>query len=157
MALCVSVQRKKALNKKTFCRRIETTTKGFLYIRNRTLIQKGGKNKSGKSIGKKPANIDCNRNINWPMSIHCWCGLSKKVNMRQSSPLPKERPRKAGQAQGWLIERLKMENGLLWNFLSAVGRKWSQFWNTDCLNNAPTDIRFEKCAYSLACLPIPKT
>ena len=27
-------------------------------------IQKGGKNKSGKSIGKKPANMDCNRNIN---------------------------------------------------------------------------------------------
>lgn len=25
-------------------------------------------------------------------SIHCWCGLSKKTNLRQANPLPKGRP-----------------------------------------------------------------
>lgn len=56
-------------------------------------------------------------------SVHCWCGLSEKVAMRQIAPLPKGRPRKTAQSQEQLIKRLKMENELLRNFLSAVGRK----------------------------------
>jgi len=56
-------------------------------------------------------------------SIHCWCGLSEKTNIKQSSPLPKGRPRKDTENQEQLIRRLKMENKLLRNFLSAVGRK----------------------------------
>lgn len=56
-------------------------------------------------------------------SIHCWCGLSEKVNMRQASPLTKGRPRKSIENQEQCIKRLQMENELLRNFLSAVGRK----------------------------------
>lgn len=56
-------------------------------------------------------------------SIHCWCGLSEKVNMRQASPLPKGRPKMKTETQDQVIKRLKMENELLRNFLSAVGRK----------------------------------
>lgn len=56
-------------------------------------------------------------------SIHCWCGLSEKVNMRQAAPLPKGRPRKNPENQEQLIRRLQMENELLRNFISVVGRK----------------------------------
>ena len=56
-------------------------------------------------------------------SIHCWCGLSEKVNMRQATPLPKGRPKKETETQEQVIKRLKMENELLRNFLLAVGRK----------------------------------
>ena len=56
-------------------------------------------------------------------SIHCWCGLSAKVKMRQSSPLPKGRPRKNPEKQDQIIKRLQMENELLRNFLLAVGRR----------------------------------
>lgn len=56
-------------------------------------------------------------------SVHCWCGLSEKVNLRQAAPLPKGRPSKNPENQEQLIRRLQMENELLRNFLSAVGRK----------------------------------
>ena len=56
-------------------------------------------------------------------SIHCWCGLSEKVNMRQAAPLHKGRPKANPETQEQVIKRLKMENELLRNFLSAVGRK----------------------------------
>ena len=56
-------------------------------------------------------------------SIHCWCGRSEKVNMRQAAPLPKGRPRVKPETQEQIIKRLQMENELLRNFLSAVGRK----------------------------------
>ncbi|MEG0693940.1 MAG: hypothetical protein RSC64_03345 [Hydrogenoanaerobacterium sp.] len=56
-------------------------------------------------------------------SVHCWCGLSEKVNMRQATPLPKGRPSAKPETQEQVIRRLKMENELLRNFLLAVGRK----------------------------------
>ena len=56
-------------------------------------------------------------------SVHCWCGRSEQVNMRHATPLPKGRPRKNPSNQEQLIRRLQMENELLRNFLSAVGRK----------------------------------
>ena len=56
-------------------------------------------------------------------SIGCWCGLSDKVNMRQAAPMPKGRPRKCSETSVQIIKRLEMENELLRNFLSAVGRR----------------------------------
>ena len=56
-------------------------------------------------------------------SIHCWCGLSEKVNLRQTEPLPKGRPKIKPETQEQMIKRLQMENELLRNFLLAVGRK----------------------------------
>jgi transposase-like protein len=56
-------------------------------------------------------------------SIHCWCGLSEKVNRCHATPLHKGRPRKNPENQEQLIRRLQMENELLRNFLSLVGRK----------------------------------
>lgn len=56
-------------------------------------------------------------------SVHCWCGLSEKVSMRQAAPLPKGRPKVKSETNEQIIKRLKMENELLRNFLSAVGRK----------------------------------
>lgn len=56
-------------------------------------------------------------------SIHCWCGLSEKVNLKQAAPLRKGRPRKSLENPEQLIRRLQMENELLRNFLSVVGRR----------------------------------
>jgi len=58
-------------------------------------------------------------------SVHCWCGLSEKVNKRHAAPLPKGRPKVKPETDTneQIIKRLKMENELLRNFLSAVGRK----------------------------------
>ncbi|MDD4510775.1 MAG: hypothetical protein PHY23_07740 [Oscillospiraceae bacterium] len=56
-------------------------------------------------------------------SIHCWCGRSEKVNLRQATPLPKGRPKIKPDTQDQIINRLKMENELLRNFLSVVGRR----------------------------------
>lgn len=56
-------------------------------------------------------------------SVHCWCGKSEKVNMRQANPLTKGRQKTKPSTQEQIIKRLKMENELLRNFLSAVGRK----------------------------------
>ena len=55
----------------------------------------------------------------WP--VHCWCGLSEKVNQRQSVLLQRGRPRKNPKDPEQLIRRLQIENELLRNFLSAVG------------------------------------
>lgn len=56
-------------------------------------------------------------------SVASWCGLRKEVELRHVAPLPKGRPRKQEENQEQIIKRLKMENELLRNFLSAVGRK----------------------------------
>jgi transposase len=56
-------------------------------------------------------------------AIHSWCGLSKTVEMWHAAPLPKGRPRKQQESQEQIIKRLRIENELLRNFLSAVGRR----------------------------------
>lgn len=56
-------------------------------------------------------------------AIQSWCGLRKEVELRQAAPLPKGRPKVKPETQEQIIKRLRMENELLRNFLSAVGRK----------------------------------
>lgn len=56
-------------------------------------------------------------------SIQSWCGLRKEVELRHAAPLPKGRPRTTAETQEQVIKRLQMENELLRNFLSAVGRR----------------------------------
>ena len=56
-------------------------------------------------------------------AIQSWCGLRKEVELRHAAPLPKGRPHKQPENQEQIIKRLKMENELLRNFLSVVGRK----------------------------------
>jgi len=56
-------------------------------------------------------------------AIQSWCGLRKEVELRHAAPLPKGQPRKQLENQGQLIKRLQMENELLRNFLSTVGRR----------------------------------
>ncbi len=70
--------------------------------------------KSGASIRSLERKYGISR---W--SIHCWCGLSEKVNIRQVMPLPKGRPKANSETQEQVIKRLKMENELLRNFLST--------------------------------------
>lgn len=56
-------------------------------------------------------------------AIQSWCGLRPEVEQRRMAPLPKGRPVTKPETQEQEIKRLKMENELLRNFLSAVGRK----------------------------------
>lgn len=58
-------------------------------------------------------------------AISSWCGLRPEVELRHAAPLPKGRPRTNinTETQEQTIKRLQMENELLRNFLSAVGRK----------------------------------
>ena len=56
-------------------------------------------------------------------AIQSWCGLRKEVELRHAAPLPKGRPKMKPETQAQIIKRLTMENELLRNFLSAVGRK----------------------------------
>ena len=56
-------------------------------------------------------------------SIQSWCGLRPEVELRHAVPLPKGRPAVKEATPAQIIKRLKMENELLRNFLSAVGRK----------------------------------
>lgn len=56
-------------------------------------------------------------------AIQSWCGLRPEVELRHAAPLPKGRPKPKAETQEQVIKRLKMENELLRNFLSAVGRK----------------------------------
>lgn len=56
-------------------------------------------------------------------AIQSWCGLRKEVELRHAAPLPKGRPKTKHETQEQIIRRLQMENELLRNFLSAVGRK----------------------------------
>lgn len=56
-------------------------------------------------------------------AIQSWCGLRPEVELRHMAPLPKGRPVTKPETQEQVIKRLKMENELLRNFLSAVGRK----------------------------------
>lgn len=55
-------------------------------------------------------------------AIQSWCGLRKEVELRHAAPLPKGRPTSRPESQEQTIKRLRMENELLRNFLSAVGR-----------------------------------
>lgn len=56
-------------------------------------------------------------------AIQSWCGLRKEVELRHAAPLPKGRPQAKPKTHEQTIKRLEMENELLRNFLSAVGRK----------------------------------
>lgn len=56
-------------------------------------------------------------------AIQSWCGLRKEVEIRHVAPLPQGRPTTTPKTQEQTIKRLKMENELLRNFLSAAGRK----------------------------------
>lgn len=56
-------------------------------------------------------------------AIQSWCGLRPEVELRHAVPLPKGRPSAKQESQEQTIKRLQMENELLRNFLSAVGRK----------------------------------
>ncbi|MGX8700925.1 transposase [Caproiciproducens sp.] len=56
-------------------------------------------------------------------AIQSWCGLRKEVELRHAAPSPKGRPRQQQESQEQIIKRLRMENELLRNFLSVVGRK----------------------------------
>jgi transposase len=56
-------------------------------------------------------------------SVQSWCGLRPEVEFRQAAPLPKGHKRSTPERQEQLIHRLQMENELLRNFLSAVGRR----------------------------------
>lgn len=56
-------------------------------------------------------------------TVQSWCGLRPEVELRHAAPRPKGRPRKNPESQEQLIRRLQMENELLRNFLSVVGRK----------------------------------
>lgn len=56
-------------------------------------------------------------------SIQSWCGLRKEVELRHATPLPQGRPKINSQKQEQIIKRLQMENELLRNFLSVVGRR----------------------------------
>lgn len=56
-------------------------------------------------------------------ALQSWCGLRKEVEMRHAVPLPRGRRKTTPDTQEQLIKRLRMENELLRNFLSAVGRR----------------------------------
>lgn len=60
-------------------------------------------------------------------SIQSWCGLRSEVNIRQSAPRRKGRPRQRpiSMEHELTIEnkRLKMENEMLRDFLRVVGRR----------------------------------
>lgn len=59
-------------------------------------------------------------------AIQSWSGRRKEVNERKSNPKYKGRPRKDGyppyQNEKKEIERLRMENKLLRDFLQFIGR-----------------------------------
>lgn len=92
--------------------------KGMIWYTEETKEQVRKEHKEGTSIKGLSRKYGISR---W--AIHSWCGLSEKVEMRQASPLPKGRPRKQAENQEQIIKRLRMENELLRNFLSAVGRR----------------------------------
>ena len=56
-------------------------------------------------------------------SIHCWCGLSEKINQRQMMPLKRGRPTNKPEDLEKKVKRLEMENELLRNFLRELERK----------------------------------
>lgn len=55
-------------------------------------------------------------------AIQSWCGLRREVELRHAAPLPRGRHRSSPESLEQTVKRLKMENKLLQNFLSAVGR-----------------------------------
>ena len=60
-------------------------------------------------------------------TIQSWSGLRKEVNQRKLNPKAKGRPRKDGQPphqnEKTELERLRMENKLLRDFLQSIERK----------------------------------
>lgn len=74
--------------------------------------------KKGAGIGELNRKYGISR-----YALQSWCGLRKEVELRHVAPLPKGRPKQKAGTQEQIIKRLKMENELLRNFLSAVGRK----------------------------------
>ena len=56
-------------------------------------------------------------------SVHCWCGLSEKVNQRQAMPLKRGRPTNKPEDLERKVKRLEMENELLRNFLRELESK----------------------------------
>ena len=59
-------------------------------------------------------------------AIQSWSGRRKEVNLRKTNAKPKGRPRKDGQPphqnEKSELERLRMENKLLRDFLQLTGR-----------------------------------
>lgn len=74
--------------------------------------------KAGSSINELSRRYKISR-----YSIQSWCGLRPEVELRHTTPRPKGRPVTQPKTQAQVIKRLKMENELLRNFISAVGRK----------------------------------
>ncbi len=73
---------------------------------------------SGKSVNGLSKQYGISR-----YAIQSWCGLRKEVELRHAAPLPKGRPTAEPKTQEQTIKRLEMENELLRNFLSVVGRR----------------------------------
>ncbi|MEA4816776.1 MAG: hypothetical protein VB120_07995 [Lachnospiraceae bacterium] len=75
-------------------------------------------NKNGMSVKALSKQYGISR-----YAIQSWCGLRPEVELRHSTPLPKGRPTKNAMNTDQLINRLRMENELLRDFLHAIGRK----------------------------------
>lgn len=56
-------------------------------------------------------------------SIQSLCGLCPEAELRHAAPPPEGRPVRKPETKDQIIKRLKIENELPGNFLSAVGRK----------------------------------
>ena len=80
-----------------------------------TVIKEHSEGHSVKSLSKKYGVSK------W--AIHCWCGLSEKVNQRKMNPQKRGRPRKNLETLEEKVKRLEMENELLRNFLQELERK----------------------------------
>ncbi|MPN39499.1 hypothetical protein SDC9_187027 [bioreactor metagenome] len=75
-------------------------------------------NKSGMSVQALSKRYGISR-----YAIQSWCGLRPEVELRHSMPLPKGRPTKNAMNTDQVLNRLRMENELLRDFLHAIGRK----------------------------------
>ncbi len=75
-------------------------------------------NKSGMSVHALSKRYGISR-----YAIQSWCGLRPEVELRHSTPLPKGRPTKNAMNTDQVLNRLRMENELLRDFLHAIGRK----------------------------------
>ena len=114
------------MNKKAFSRRIEVRLEVF-YMSGK----KGMKHYSEEikqqikdeySKGATQSSLARKYGVS-KYSVASWCGLRPEVELRHAAPLAKGRPKTKPETQEQMIKRLKMENELLRNFLSAVGRK----------------------------------
>lgn len=118
--------KKWTLNKKASSRRIETTIggifmsgkKGMGQYSDETKANIRSEYKAGVGVRELSRKYEISR-----YAIQSWCGLRPEVELRHAAPLPKGRSKAKLDTQEQVIKRLKMENELLRNFLSAVGRK----------------------------------